>query len=118
MLRFNSKRKAQKPRAGGGAVEVLDGYIAAIRGEVSGRLLTTSQHFAKLGDAIEKTVTTYNDTVGSLERNVLTSARRFRDLRPASAQQLAEVEPIDLTPQPLDSSKWQLLAALERECAG
>jgi DNA recombination protein RmuC len=86
--------------------------------ELYKRLLTMSQHFAKLGDAIEKTVTTYNDTVGSLERNVLTSARRFRDLCPASAQQLAEVEPIDLTPRPLDSSKWQLLEAPERECAG
>jgi DNA recombination protein RmuC len=81
--------------------------------ELYKRLLTMSQHFAKPGDAIEKTV-----TVGSLERNVLTSARRFRDFCPASAQQLAEVEPIDLTPRPLDSSKWQLLEAPERECAG
>ena len=53
--------------------------------ELYTRLLTMSQHFSKLGDAITKTVETYNSTVGSLERNVLTSARKFKDLRPANA---------------------------------
>ncbi len=78
------------------------------------RLLTMSQHFAKLGDAIEKTVSTYNDTVGSLERNVLTSARKFRELRPATADQLAEVTEIELNPRRLDGAKWQVLEAAKR----
>ena len=39
--------------------------------ELYTRLLTMSQHFSKLGDAITKTVETYNQTVGSLEKNVL-----------------------------------------------
>ena len=78
------------------------------------RLLTMSQHFSKLGDAIEKTVNTYNDTVGSLERNVLSSARKFNDLRPANAEQFAEVEAIDLTPRRLDGSKWQIVDTAKR----
>jgi DNA recombination protein RmuC len=74
--------------------------------ELYTRLLTMSQHFSKLGDAIGKTVETYNQTVGSLEKNVLTSARKFKDLRPANAGQLEEVVAIETTPRVLDSGKW------------
>jgi DNA recombination protein RmuC len=74
--------------------------------ELYTRLLTMSQHFSKLGDAIGKTVETYNQTVGSLEKNVLTSARKFKDLRPANAGQLEEVVAIETTPRLLDSAKW------------
>jgi DNA recombination protein RmuC len=77
--------------------------------ELYGRLLMMSQHFARLGDAIEKTVGTYNQTVGSLERNVLPSARKFKDLRPANAEQLEEVRLLDVSPRALDSSKWKVL---------
>jgi len=74
--------------------------------ELYARLLTMSQHFSKLGDALGKTVETYNQTVGSLEKNVLTSARKFKDLRPANAGQLEEVVAIETTPRVLDSAKW------------
>ena len=70
-----------------------------------------SQHFSKLGDAITKTVETYNQTVGSLEKNVLASARKFQDLRPANAGQLPEMTVIESTPRSLDSGKWPLLEA-------
>jgi DNA recombination protein RmuC len=74
-----------------------------------GRLLTMSHHFTRLGDAIEKTVATYNQTVGSLERHVLPSARKFKDLRPASAEQLDTVHELDTGLRTLDSSKWNEL---------
>jgi DNA recombination protein RmuC len=74
--------------------------------ELYARLLTMSQHFSKLGEAIGKTVETYNQTVGSLEKNVLTSARKFKDLRPANAGQLEEVVAIETTPRVLESGKW------------
>ena len=77
--------------------------------ELYTRLLTMSQHFSKLGDAITKTVETYNQTVGSLEKNVLTSARKFKDLRPANAVQLEEVTVVESTPRALDAGKWPLL---------
>lgn len=78
------------------------------------RLFTMSQHFAKLGDAIGRTVTTYNDTVGSLERHVLSSARKFSELRPANAESLEEASPIDSIPRSLDESKWRVLEAAKR----
>jgi DNA recombination protein RmuC len=69
------------------------------------RLLTAYEHFTKLGDAIEKTVSTYNQTVGSLERNVLPTARKFRELDRANTEGLNELEELD-QPRRLDSSKW------------
>jgi len=75
--------------------------------ELYTRLLTMSQHFTKLGDAIGKTVETYNQTVGSLEKNVLTSARKFKELRPANAGQLEEIITIETTPRLLDDGKWE-----------
>jgi DNA recombination protein RmuC len=77
--------------------------------ELYQRLLTMSQHFSKLGDAIGRTVETYNQTVGSLEKNVLTSARRFKELSPASAAHLEEISEIELSPRRLDGGKWKML---------
>jgi DNA recombination protein RmuC len=73
--------------------------------ELYGRLLKMNEHFVKLGDAIGKTVDTYNQTVGSMERNVLSSARKFRDLRPAD--EMKEALELDVTPRRLDGAKWQ-----------
>jgi DNA recombination protein RmuC len=78
------------------------------------RLLTMAQHFINLGGAIEKTVETYNQTVGSLERNVLPSARRFRELRAATSDQLDDLGDVEGTPRHLDTSKWQVLGAVKR----
>ncbi|MCU1292712.1 MAG: recombination protein RmuC [Bryobacterales bacterium] len=69
------------------------------------RLLTAHEHFGRLGDAIEKTVATYNQTVGSMERNVLPSARKFKELHPANTPDLEEVGTIEM-PRRLDGSKW------------
>ncbi|HEY6992040.1 MAG TPA: DNA recombination protein RmuC [Bryobacteraceae bacterium] len=77
--------------------------------ELYQRLLTMSQHFSKLGDAIGKTVETYNQTVGSLEKNVLTSARRFKELSPANAAPLEEAAEVELSPRRLDSVKWRMI---------
>jgi DNA recombination protein RmuC len=65
------------------------------------------QHFGRLGDAIEKTVSTYNETVGSLERNVLSSARKFRDLHPATAGELELHAEIDMSPRRIEDAKWR-----------
>lgn len=48
--------------------------------ELHGRLATMGSHLAKLGRAIGSAASAYNETVGSLERRVLVSARRLADL--------------------------------------
>ena len=70
------------------------------------RLLTMSQHFSRLGDALEKTVATYNSTVGSFENSVLVSARKFKSLHSAAGEQIAELREIDTVPrQPKEAQK-------------
>jgi DNA recombination protein RmuC len=75
--------------------------------ELYTRLTKMNDHFVKLGDAIGKTVEIYNQTVGSMERNVLSSARKFRELRPAGIEDMKEPVEIDVTPRRLDTAKWQ-----------
>ena len=48
--------------------------------ELYGRLTTLASHVDKLGRSIERSVKDYNTFVGSLERQVLTSARRLSQL--------------------------------------
>ena len=45
--------------------------------ELYKRLSTMGTHFAKLGRTLGGAVDAYNETVGSLERQVLPQARRF-----------------------------------------
>src|SRR3954447_3645839 len=77
--------------------------------ELYRRLSTMHSHFGRLGDAIEKTVAAYNDTLGSLEKKVLTQARRFQDLRPANTDVIEKREEIEVTPRRPDTAKWRLL---------
>ena len=56
------------------------------------RLSKMGSHFDHLGRSLESSVKCYNEAVGSLEKRVLVSARRFRDLG------VSEDELDDLTP--------------------
>jgi DNA recombination protein RmuC len=67
--------------------------------ELYSRMLTMSDHFERLGGAIQKTVDSYNQTVGSMQRSVLPSARKFTELRPADARELPEFELIEVIPR-------------------
>jgi len=51
-----------------------------------GRLVRFSEHLGKLGAALGSAVGRYNDTVGSYERSVLVSARRFSELGVSDGQ--------------------------------
>jgi DNA recombination protein RmuC len=60
------------------------------------RLSDMGKHFGKLGKDINQAVRSYNDTVGSLERRVLPSARRFKDLEATSARdEILEIPQIE-----------------------
>lgn len=74
--------------------------------ELYRRVLTMSEHFTKLGDAIERTSEAYNATVGSLEKNVLTAARRLHELGPSSTAELEEPSQVETVRRKLDSAKW------------
>ena len=59
------------------------------------RLTTFVSHLAKTGRSLSGAVDAYNSAVGSLERQVLPSARRFAELGAASGEPLAAPEAIE-----------------------
>lgn len=54
--------------------------ISELGSELFERLSTMGQHINDLGRDIERSTHTYNKVVGSLERRVFSSARKFKDL--------------------------------------
>jgi len=68
--------------------------------ELYKRLSTMGAHLAKVGAAIERASSAYNDTIGSMERQVLPQARRFAALQEIDKQielQVVEAEPRAIT---------------------
>ncbi len=75
---------------------------AEIRGlavQLYERLTTFTAHLSALGKALGDSVKAFNSGVGSLERMVLPSARRFTDLGVQPRQRLAPVKTVDVEPR-------------------
>lgn len=68
--------------------------------ELYERLVVMTEHFARLGGRLDGAVQEYNKTVGSLERRVLVSARRFTEHGVGAAKELPSVVPVERTSQP------------------
>ncbi len=63
-------------------------------------------HFDTLGSRLKSSLEAYNQSVGSLERNVLVKARRFKDLQAASAvEEIKVLEPVDQVPRMLQAAE-------------
>ncbi len=71
--------------------------IAALGAILYDRLATLADHFSGVGDGLEKATKAYNSAVGTLERNVLSAARRFPELGTAARKDLPPVEPVEST---------------------
>jgi DNA recombination protein RmuC len=68
--------------------------------ELYERLTTMTDHFVRLGDRLDGAVQEYNKTIGSLERRVLPSARKFTEHGIAPKKELQELEPVEIAAQP------------------
>lgn len=77
--------------------------------ELYGRLATLASHVEKLGRSIENTVKHYNGFVGSLERQVLPSARKLSVLDESKV--LGTHEGIEEVPRELTA--FELVAELD-----
>jgi DNA recombination protein RmuC len=74
--------------------------LFALGRELYARLATLGGHTGRLGRSLQRAVEDYNAVVGTLERRVLVTARRMRDLEITDGE-LPETEPIDAVPRPL-----------------
>jgi DNA recombination protein RmuC len=70
-------------------------------------------HLEKLGANLDRSVKAYNETIGSLERNVLVGGRRFRELGVASTGEIAEAKQISNVPRVLQAADWKQPSAEE-----
>lgn len=68
--------------------------------ELYERLATMTDHFADVGKKLDGAVQAYNRSVGSLERRVLVSARRFVEHGVGSDRELDAPAPIERSTQP------------------
>ena len=69
------------------------------------RLSNFGNHLRKMGDELSNSVNAYNQAVGSLERRVLPSARRFTELGVNPRQRLEPMRPIEEAPRQPTPSK-------------
>jgi DNA recombination protein RmuC len=76
--------------------------ISRLGQEFYKRMMDLTSHFGRLGRNLGQAVDAYNQTIGTFERRVLVSARRFKDLGVASGQpDLESLEPLNHTPRTL-----------------
>lgn len=69
------------------------------------RLATMGAHFSKLGRALDGSVKAYNETVGSLERQVLPQARRFEQ-HGITGIEPPEVQPVERQTRALSATEF------------
>lgn len=78
--------------------------ISARGSELYQRLAIFAGHFEKIGKGILGAMNSYNDAIGSLERSVLPSARKLKELQVQTANKdIAEPVPIDTMPRAISS---------------
>jgi DNA recombination protein RmuC len=75
--------------------------IAEAGRELHKRVSVIAKYAADLGGALDKAVRHYNDFTGSLDRNVLTQAKRMEALAAASDRAIAEPPTLDVQTRPL-----------------
>lgn len=74
--------------------------ISELGRELYERLGTMTEHLVTLGKRLDGSVQAYNQTVGSFERRVLVSARKFPEHGVAAPKELPDVAPLDKATQP------------------
>jgi len=70
--------------------------VSELGRELYKRIVTLSEHFARVGKGLSGAVEAYNKTVSSLESRVLVQARRFKELAAAPEKELPTLEPLEL----------------------
>ncbi|MFK7850439.1 MAG: DNA recombination protein RmuC [Akkermansiaceae bacterium] len=76
--------------------------ISALGRTMHERLGKLADHFGKLGNSLTSAVNHYNSAIGSYETRVMSTARKFEDLKAAPENaSLPDLESIDKTTRPL-----------------
>lgn len=79
--------------------------VSDLGNELYGRLARMVGHFNSLGSDLDRCVSAYNKTVGSLERRVLPSARKFEELGVllGEGKNIPRLSPVDNKPRTMET---------------
>ncbi len=87
--------------------------IRVLGRELYERIATVAEHWGRVGKNLGEAVGAYNDSVASLERRVLVSARKFRDLKAAGEdKEIRDLNPVEALPRRVQAP--ELLAGDDR----
>jgi DNA recombination protein RmuC len=74
--------------------------ISLLGRELYDRIATVADHWGRVGKNLGEAVGAYNDSVASMERRVLVSARKFRDLKVAPEdKEIRDLNPVEALPR-------------------
>lgn len=73
--------------------------ISKLGQELYGRIAVLEEHFRDMGKGLGKAVDSYNKAMSSLDRRVLVSARRFKELGAGSDRKIERPELVEINPQ-------------------
>ncbi len=79
--------------------------ISALGRELHKRLTDMSKHFSRIGKSLGQSVDAYNQTIGTYERRVLVSARKFNHLNVVQGDTAMDVPQIDQTLRSMPEEK-------------
>ncbi|MBR9990887.1 MAG: DNA recombination protein RmuC [Gemmatimonadetes bacterium] len=88
-------------------------HISALGKELYMRVRVMAHHFSDMRRALDRTVTSYNKAVSSLEARVLPSARKFRDLGAVTTDEIPQLESIDQQARSIQAP--ELAALVDRD---
>jgi DNA recombination protein RmuC len=80
--------------------------ISELGKDLYNRMRTLGEHFDDLGASLTRATAAFNRAVGSMETRVLPAARKFRDLRAASGDEIPTLEPIEQQPRALSAPEF------------
>ncbi len=73
--------------------------------ELYTRMATFTEHLAKVGKSLDNSMDHYNKAVGSLERQIMPSARKFEELGIQSRKSIEDLEPLEKSVRKIESEK-------------
>lgn len=83
--------------------------ISELGGLLYERLATMGEHLATLGTNLERSVKCYNQTVASLEKRVMVTARKFGEMGLRAKKELPELAPVEIVPATVTWTETPLL---------
>jgi len=87
--------------------------IRVLGRELYERIATVAEHWSRVGKNLGEAVNAYNESVASMERRVLVSARKFRELKAAGEdKEIRDLNPVEALPRQAQAP--ELLAGDDR----